>query len=945
MMDNVLKFILIEDSDDDVMLLTRALKREGFELDYQQVQTAETFRQALQDSSWDLIISDYHLPGFEAPEALQILKESDLDLPFIVVSGTIGEKTAVGIVKAGANDYIMKGNLTRLAEAIRRETREGQIRVERRKSEKALWKSEARNRAILAAIPDLMFRVKPDGMYRAVVSNEPTVKQPADPLNRQGQTLEAVLPEHLAQQTRRVIQQALDTGELQVFEQSFTIESELVEEEVRVIKNGPEEVLLMVRDIRDRQAALRERQRSQEHLHRLNQQLEETVNQRTQQLRKREAQLQELSNRLTMALESASIGCWEANLRDGSCIWDQRMYEIYGIQPGTIVDYPMWLQSVHPDDRPMLERETQLMLEKDEDTDLEFRICLPDGTVRTLKSSARVRRDEAGEPLSLVGINLDITDRKRSELALKESEEKFRQLAEAIDAVFWIVDLTSGSHVYVSPAYERIWGYPVEELHENPNAWLDHLHPEDRPRLEATPAEEILDEYNEEYRIIRSDGEVRWIRDRAFAIKNEQGQVYRVAGIAEDISDRKQTEAQLQQSNEQLLRATRLKDEFLASMSHELRTPLNAILGMTEALQEEVFGSVSDSQRQALQTIDSSGGHLLALINDILDVAKIESGQIELNLSATAIAPLCDASLNFIKQQAINKKIELQLDLSPTLPDLLLDERRMRQVLINLLNNAVKFTPEGGRICLKVEALFAEDAPPETAPITGVRWSVEDTGIGIAPENLPKLFQPFIQIDSALNRQFEGTGLGLSLVKRLVELHGGEVGVSSQLGIGSCFTVMLPVTTPSRSQVLSPFPSWQEVEPEPEPQSSPLILLAEDNLANIQTLSSYLTAKGYELILAKDGTEAIDQAQEQQPDLILMDIQMPGMDGLEAMERIRQEPWGADVPIIALTALAMESDQQRCLQAGADDYLSKPVKLKHLVTRIEELLNRSSIQV
>lgn len=945
MMNNILRFILIEDSDDDVMLLTRALKREGFELDYQQVQTAETFRQALQDSSWDLIISDYHLPGFEAPEALQILKESDLDLPFIVVSGTIGEKTAVGIMKAGANDYIMKGNLTRLAEAIRREIREGQIRVERRKSEKALWKSEARNRAILAPIPDLMFRVKPDGMYRAVVSNEPTVKQPADPLNRQGQTLEAVLPEHLAQQTRRVIQQALDTGELQVFEQSFTIESGLVEEEVRVIKNGPEEVLLMVRDIRDRQAALRERQRSQEHLHRLNQKLEETINQRTQELRKREAQLQELSNRLTMALESASIGCWEANIRDGSCIWDQRMYEIYGIQPGTLVDYPMWLQSVHPDDRPMLERETQLMLEKDEDSHLEFRICLPDETVRTLKSSARVRRDEAGEPLSLVGINLDITDRKRSELALKESEEKFRQLAEAIDAVFWIVDLMSGSHVYVSPAYERIWGYPVEELHENPNAWLEHLHPEDRPRIEATPAEEIFEEYNEEYRIIRSDGEVRWIRDRAFAIKNEQGQVYRVAGIAEDISDRKQTEAQLQQSNEQLLRATRLKDEFLASMSHELRTPLNAILGMTEALQEEVFGSVSDSQRQALQTIDSSGGHLLALINDILDVAKIESGQVELNLSATAIAPLCEASLKFIKQQAVNKKIELQLDLSPTLPDLLLDERRMRQVLINLLNNAVKFTPEGGRICLKVEALFAEEAPSETAPITGVRWSVEDTGIGIAPENLPKLFQPFIQIDSALNRQFEGTGLGLSLVKRLVELHGGEVGVSSQLGVGSCFTVMLPVTTPSRSQVLSPSPGLQDVEPEPEPQSSPLILLAEDNLANIQTLSSYLTAKGYQLILAKDGVEAIDQAQEQQPDLILMDIQMPGMDGLEAMERIRQEPWGADVPIIALTALAMESDQQRCLQAGADDYLSKPVKLKHLVTRIEKLLNRSSIQV
>ncbi|MFO8040910.1 MAG: PAS domain-containing protein [Sodalinema sp.] len=944
-MNNLLKFILIEDSDDDVLLLTRALKREGFQLDYQQVQSPDDLRQALIDSSWDLIISDYHLPGFEAPEALKIVQGFELDIPFIVVSGTIGEKSAVAMMKAGANDYIMKGNLTRLGEAIRREIREGQIRVERRKSEQALWKSEARNRAILAAIPDLMFRVKPDGIYRPVVADVPTAKQDIDPLSRRGRLIEAVLPANVAQQTRRVITTALQTGELQVFEQSFTLNSVAIEEEVRVIKNGPEEVLLMIRDIRDRQAALRERQRSQEQLRRLNQNLEKTVHQRTKQLRKREAQLQELSDRLTMALESASIGCWEASLKDGSLVWDQRIYEIYGIAPGTAIDYPKCLLLVHPDDRPRLEQTIEQMLRTDEDAHLEFRICRDDGTVRILKSSARVRRNQSGEPVSLVGINLDITDRKRSELALKESEEKFRQLAEAVDAVFWIVDLVSRSQVYVSPAYERIWGYPVEELYENANAWLEHLHPEDRSRLEANPAEDILEEYNEEYRIIRADGEVRWIRDRAFSIKNEQGQVYRVAGIAEDISDRKHAEAQLRQTNEQLMRATRLKDEFLASMSHELRTPLNAILGMTEALQEDVFGAVSDAQRHALQTIESSGGHLLALINDILDVAKIESGQIELNLSATAIAPLCESSLNVIKQQALSKNIELTLNLSSTVPQMLLDERRMRQVLINLLNNAVKFTPKGGHIKLQVTPLFGPPSHPTTASVIGVRWSVEDTGIGIAPEHLPKLFQPFMQIDSALNRQFEGTGLGLSLVKRLVELHGGEVGVTSQLGVGSCFTITLPLTGTNGSETGTTDPRVDEATDSQETESSALILLAEDNPANIQTLSSYLIAKGYQLRLAKDGAEAIEQAKLQQPNLILMDIQMPGVDGLEAMQRIRQQPWGLDVPIIALTALAMESDQQRCLQAGADDYISKPVKLKHLVTRIEELLQQGKIQV
>jgi PAS domain S-box-containing protein len=817
-MSNGLKFIFIEDSDDDVILLTRALKREGFQLNYRRVQTAEDLRQALTESAWDLIISDYHLPGFEAPEALKILQEFELDIPFIVVSGTIGEKSAVGMMKAGANDYIMKGNLTRLGEAIRREIREGQIRVERRASEQALWKSEARNRAILAAIPDLMFRVKSDGIYRPVVADVPTAKQEVDPLSRRGQLIEAVLPAKLAQQTRQVIKTALQTGELQVFEQSFTLNSVVIEEEVRVIKNSPEEVLLMIRDIRDRQAALRERQRSQEQLRRLNQNLEKTVNKRTKQLRKREAQLQELSDRLTMALESGSIGCWEASFKDGSLVWDQRIYDIYGVAPGTALDYPRWLSLVHPDDRPRVEQTVEQMLRTDEDSHLEFRICREDGAVRTLKSSARVRRDDVGEPVSLVGINLDITDRKRSELALKES-------------------------------------------------------------------------------------------------------------------------------NEQLLRATRLKDEFLASMSHELRTPLNAILGMTEALQEEVFGTVSDAQRHALQTIESSGGHLLALINDILDVAKIESGQIELNLSATAIASLCEASVSFVKQQALSKDINIQLDLSPIVPRMLLDERRMRQVLINLLNNAVKFTPEGGEITLKVEPLNHTSSPSLTASVTAVRWSVQDTGIGIAAEHLPKLFQPFVQIDSALNRQFEGTGLGLSLVKRLVELHGGEVGVTSQVGVGSCFSITLPMKTASWSLSLTPPDTSDDSLSASDLESSPLILLAEDNPANIQTISSYLSAKGYQLRLAKDGAEAIEQAQAQQPNLIIMDVQMPGMDGLEAMLRIRQQSWGSDIPIIALTAMALESDEQRCLQAGADEYLSKPVKLKHLVARIEALLERSNIQV
>ncbi|XGW00530.1 MAG: GAF domain-containing protein [Leptolyngbya sp. BL-A-14] len=418
--------------------------------------------------------------------------------------------------------------------------------------------------------------------------------------------------------------------------------------------------------------------------------------------------------------------------------------------------------------------------------------------------------------------------------------------------------------------------------------------------------------------------------------------------LQQELTERQQAETKLTESNQQLAisnqelaRATRLKDEFLANMSHELRTPLNAILGLTEGLQEQVFGSISDRQLKALQTIEQSGSHLLSLINDILDVAKIEAGQIELDCAPVSIKHLCQSSLAFIKQQALQKRIQLDTQLSPNLPDLLMDERRMRQVLINLLNNAVKFTPPGGHIILEVTQTVANLIPNQDAPTHWLQIAVRDTGIGIAPEDINKLFQPFIQIDSALNRQYSGTGLGLVLVKRIVELHSGRVGLTSELGAGSCFTIELPCAFTCTPHQKAAAEKLCDVDSPGAPatiERSPLLLLAEDNEANISTISSYLGAKGYRLVLAKHGQAAIDLTLTHKPDLILMDIQMPGMDGLEAINQLRAMPALATVPIIALTALAMPGDRERCLGAGANDYLTKPVRLKELSQLIQTLL-------
>jgi signal transduction histidine kinase len=426
------------------------------------------------------------------------------------------------------------------------------------------------------------------------------------------------------------------------------------------------------------------------------------------------------------------------------------------------------------------------------------------------------------------------------------------------------------------------------------------------------------------------------VRVNITPIFNSEGVLIGSQGVLTDITDRKRYEQQLEQTNAELIRATRLKDEFLATMSHELRTPLNAILGMTEALQEEVFGIVNEPQITALQLVERSSYHLLELINDILDLAKIEAGQVELSYGSTAIAQLCQSSMLFINQQAHKKQIQIEIQIAPNLPDISLDERRIRQVLINLLNNAVKFTPKGGQIRLEVDRREEQSSPNDRA---WLRFSITDTGIGIAPENIQKLFQPFIQIDSALNRKYDGTGLGLALVKQIVDLHGGRVSLTSELGVGSCFVVDIPYI----NTVLTPSESATQINPnletdKPEQTRSPLILIAEDNQTNIDTISDYLVAKEYRLLIARDGAEAIALTKAHHPDIILMDIQMPVMDGIEAIKQIRLDPNSSDIPIIALTALAMTGDRDRCLAAGANEYLSKPVKLKELAATIQRML-------
>jgi CheY-like chemotaxis protein len=386
-------------------------------------------------------------------------------------------------------------------------------------------------------------------------------------------------------------------------------------------------------------------------------------------------------------------------------------------------------------------------------------------------------------------------------------------------------------------------------------------------------------------------------------------------------------------------------------MSHELRTPLTAILGLSESLQMSVYGPLTEKQTQALQTIQQSGEHLLALITDILDLSKVEAGKMELKIGPVAVEDVCQASLRIIREVAHKKNLEVAFHLDKAVTALAADERRLKQMLVNLLSNAVKFTPEGGALGLAVTG---------EAEGSVVRFTVWDTGIGIAPQNLGRLFKPFVQLDSDLAGQYSGTGLGLSLVARMAELHGGSVAVESDgvPGRGSRFSIVLPwagalgatdqvtlanqPTSKRRALVVEASPEGAPHLPEVTPSAAPVVLVADDNRLTCSTLKDYLEGQGYRVEIAHQGGEALERARETHPAIILMDIQMPNVDGLEAIRRLRagQDQQLASLPIIALTALTMPGDRERCLEAGANDYMSKPVNLQALSQVIQAHLNQ-----
>ncbi|MFZ5427699.1 MAG: PAS domain S-box protein, partial [Thermodesulfobacteriota bacterium] len=531
-----------------------------------------------------------------------------------------------------------------------------------------------------------------------------------------------------------------------------------------------------------------------------------------------------------------------------------------------------------------------------------------------------------GERVCLCAVT-DVTARMAAEEGLRESEARFRQLVENIREVFWVSDAASDRILYISPAFADIWGRPSSAAYANPALFIEAVHPEDRERVRQALGrlKASGEKLSERFRVVRPGGGVRWAWARAFPVRDEKGGVYRIAGLAEDITDNRRLEDELVSAKLTAERASNTKSEFLANMSHEIRTPMNAIIGMTRLLME---GPLIPEQRELLTDVENASHALLAIINDILDFSKIEAGKVDLKLEAFDLWRVVKAVVRTLAVSAERKGLALSLDIDPATPrKVVSDPGRLRQVLVNLAGNAVKFTSEG-HVAVRVWPSQGTVRDGDGNSFVAVNFSVEDTGIGIPEEKLDVIFDTFIQADLTTTKSYGGTGLGLAICKRLADLLGGSISVKSSPGQGSLFSFSILAEIPPGDAPLSE----GDDTPAGEVSLPPLnILLAEDNELNQRFAVKYLSTRGHKVKAVSTGRQALEALAGDRYDLLLMDVSMPEMDGIEATMILRAHDGGLFdpfIPVIAVTAHAVKGDEERFLASGMNAYLSKPLDME-----------------
>ncbi len=665
----------------------------------------------------------------------------------------------------------------------------------------------------------------------------------------------------------------------------------------------------------------------------------------------------EIESQLALAVDLGRIAIWRHDLLTQRMQYNAQAWAVLDMPPqpeGLSIDEVRAL--IHPEDLPAVMASARLALEQDKPTDMEARYRRRDGCWRQVLTRRVVQRDADGRALAFVGVAMDVTERRDAELALRSAAERVALVTRAAGLGTWEVDLRADTAVWD----EQMWvlrGLPPGPGAMAPAERLAIVHPDDRQRVIQAYASALATHSPAEYefRVVWPDGQVRWLATRSQTLRDEQGQPVRRIGVNWDVTDARNAAA-IRQEREIARRESAAKSQFMARMSHELRTPLNAVLGFTQLLLAEETGSddAANGRRRRLLHVQGAGQHLLNLINDVLDLASLDSGDLPVTPLPMALAPLVQSTLPMLDPLLASQGVGLKVEVPPL--TVLADATRLRQVLLNLLSNAVKYNRRGGQV--EISAWQHSEAGASR-----VHLRVADTGRGMTAEQLNHLFEPFNRL-GAESTGIEGSGIGLTIARSLVERMGGQIQVQSRPGLGSVFEIQLAAPAYQAAPAVAAAPPapahaaaglWPPPVPAAAgqaPAATPAgagtvtptrgprrVLYIEDNPVNAMIIAELLARRpDLVLHLAADGEGGVAQARALLPDLILLDMQLPDFDGLEVMRRLRAQPATAAIPCIALSANAMPDDIARTLDAGAVDYWTKPLDFRAFLAALDGLL-------
>jgi len=636
-----------------------------------------------------------------------------------------------------------------------------------------------------------------------------------------------------------------------------------------------------------------------------------------------EAQLLRGQELLSTVGTMARIGGWEYDVAKAKLSWSGEVYRIYEVDRNITPTLEIALSPYPPESRALLLAAFRAAIDSGTPYDLTVRFINMKSEQLWVRTLARAEQVD-GRAVRLTGAFQDVTEQYHAQARLD------RAVRGTQDGLWEQDTLSMG--MWLSPRFRDLLGYAENELPDGRDTFSTLLHPDDVSRYHANrdadaDADASASKLDVDVRLRHRNGEYRWFRLRASSTTDALTAHITVSGSIRDITAHRAARQALHDATESAAAANRAKGEFLANMSHEIRTPMNGVLGMTELLLDT---QLVPMQRQFAETIRSSATALLTLLNDILDFSKIEAGKLSIEHAPFDLRKGLDDIVDMLAVQAAAKGLRFRVNVDRALPNHFLgDAHRLRQVLVNLCGNAIKFTPNGS---VSVEVF----APGPPAAPTLVSFEVRDTGIGMQADTIERLFQPFTQADASTTRHFGGTGLGLSIVRRLIELMGGEVTVSSAPGLGSLFGFTLPLEPCAAPTAKSaPRPGKNTMGDPLATVTGTSVLVVEDNEVNREVALRFLQRLGCQGQAAPDGQAALDACASHSFSLILMDVQMPVMDGLAATRELRRrEAGGRRTPIVALTASAMSGELDRCLAAGMDGLLTKPLE----VARLREVL-------